>query len=392
MPLSEIWKKSPEQLKGKSVQQVLAFAGDGNLKDGNQTSEEFRELLALVDSDTLSDYANQCLDSPFKDSGIALQDIINQVGNRLGFSVTNGRYRGTAKKEDIGFDGLWIGPDGDALVVEVKTTDAYRMSLDVVALYREALIAKDQIEKRKSSILYIVGRNDTGDLEAQVRGSRHAWDIRLISVEAILRLMKLKEDLDDPQLMEKIRDILTPEEYTRVDRIIELVFSTTREVTKEEVPDEIDSDVDEVPVEKKFTPVKFRQACVDKIEKSLSEILVKRSASIFSTADNSIGISCSISKAYKKASYTGFWFAFHPVQKTKLEEYNTAYVCFGCGSDKDILVIPRDIFLSWLPEFNTTEDDDRFYWHVHVYQTDGKWLFHAKSGQDRIDGTEFYLK
>ncbi len=41
----------------------------------------------------------------------------------------------------------------------------------------------------KSSILIVVGRQDTGDLEAQVRGSRHAWEIRLISVDALLQLM-----------------------------------------------------------------------------------------------------------------------------------------------------------------------------------------------------------
>jgi len=35
-------------------------------------------------------------------------------------------------------------------------------------------------------VLIVVGRQDTGELEAQIRGSRHAWDIRLISAEALL--------------------------------------------------------------------------------------------------------------------------------------------------------------------------------------------------------------
>ena len=50
MALVEIWKKSPDQLRGKTVNQVLAFAGDGKLRDGNATSEEFREYLAHVPS------------------------------------------------------------------------------------------------------------------------------------------------------------------------------------------------------------------------------------------------------------------------------------------------------------------------------------------------------
>jgi hypothetical protein len=51
------------------------------------------------------------------------------------------------------------------------------------------LITSGQLKEDQSSILIVVGREDTGDLEAQIRGSRHAWDVRLISVDALLRLM-----------------------------------------------------------------------------------------------------------------------------------------------------------------------------------------------------------
>ena len=273
MSLVEIWKSTPEQLSDKTVQQVLAFAGDGMLKDGSNTSKEFRELLSHVDSDTLSGYANQCLDTSFKDSGLALQDIINQVGDRLDFKVAPGRYRGTTRDEDIGYDGLWISPDGDAIIVEVKTTDAYRMSLDTVANYRKALISKGEISEAKSSILYVVGRRDTGDLEAQVRGSRHAWDIRLISIDALLRLMKLKEELDDPQIMEKTRDILTPQEFTRVDGIIDLVFSTAEEVKKEDALEDIEEEEEGSPksTRKKLTFVQFRGDCIQRITRTSME-------------------------------------------------------------------------------------------------------------------------
>jgi hypothetical protein len=54
-------------------------------------------------------------------------------------------------------------------VVEVKTTDAYRISLDRTADYREKLILSDYTDKT-SSMLIVVGRDDTGELEAQVRG------------------------------------------------------------------------------------------------------------------------------------------------------------------------------------------------------------------------------
>jgi hypothetical protein len=128
MPLVEIWEKTPEQLQEKTIQQVLVFAGDGRLKDGNSTSVEFREFLAHIPSEDLSTFANQCLEVSFQDSGLALQDIANQVGKRLGFTVEDGRYRGTTTA--IGFDGLWHSKGGETILIEVKTTDAYRLSLD----------------------------------------------------------------------------------------------------------------------------------------------------------------------------------------------------------------------------------------------------------------------
>jgi hypothetical protein len=76
MPLVDIWKSSPEQIRNKTVQQLLIFAGDGKLRDGNETSIEFRQFLAHIPSDLLSTYAIQCLTSSFHEGGFALQDIV----------------------------------------------------------------------------------------------------------------------------------------------------------------------------------------------------------------------------------------------------------------------------------------------------------------------------
>ncbi len=113
-----------------------------------------------------------------------------------------------------------------------------------------------------SSILYVVGRSDTGDLEAQVPGSRHAWDIRIISVDALLRLLKIKEELEDPNTIDRIRDILTPHEFTRVDGIIDLVFTAAKEIKQEEVEIDDVEDGAAAPQEKAFTPVNYRDACI----------------------------------------------------------------------------------------------------------------------------------
>lgn len=114
-------------------------------------------------------------------------------------------------------------------MIEVKTTDVYRISLDTIVAYREKLIGSGRID-RSSSILIIVGRDDTGELEAQVRGSRHASDIRLLSTEALLKLVQLKENAEDTATGIKIRELLFPMEYTRLDQIIDVMFTTATDV------------------------------------------------------------------------------------------------------------------------------------------------------------------
>jgi hypothetical protein len=172
MALLDLWSKSPDQLQDKQVQQLIAFAGAGKLVDESECAAEFRAFLASVPSQNLRAYADQCLSHAFSDSGLALQDVINEAGARLGAEVTPGRYRGTSKH--VGFDGLWQFPNGQSILVEVKTTDTYRIDLNTIADYRKALVEKGGISEAASSMLLIVGRQDTGDLEAQIRGSRYA--------------------------------------------------------------------------------------------------------------------------------------------------------------------------------------------------------------------------
>ena len=231
MPLIELWTHSPEQLRDKHVQQIIAFAGSGRLSDGEATSEEFRVFLRTVPSNILARYAIECLRDRFEGSGYALQDVVNQIGERMGFTVTHGRYRGA--RGHNGFDGLWHAKDGHGIVVEVKTTDVYRIALSQIVRYQQSLVEAGAIREGRSSVLLVVARQDTDGLEAQIRGSKHAWNVRLITVDGLLRLLRLKEEMGHPDMVREICKILVPTEYTKLDRIIELVFFLTAELTAE---------------------------------------------------------------------------------------------------------------------------------------------------------------
>lgn len=377
--ISEIWAKSKGTFDSKTLSQILSFAGDGKLKDNNVTSTEFRELLDQVPSTLLKQFADNCLTEKFEDGGFALQDIINQIGTRLGFTVENGLYRG--KQNDIGFDGIWTSTEQHSIVLEVKTTDAYRINLDTIAAYRRKLIDQSRIDKINSSILIVVGRQDTGDLEAQIRGSQHAWDIRLLSTDSLLKLLSLKETLNDTKTIQQINELLKPREYTRIDKLIELIFLTSKDLQLVEQADEELEEV-EVPTEKKkrkssdekVTPVSFHEECLKRIQAKLNINLIKQTRIAYTDKDKTTGLICAISKPHKQGQFQKYWYAFHPHQKEFLENLNNAYVAFGCGSPDNIFIIPYKEFEPLIKNFWTTTTDDRMYWHVVIHNRDKKFF------------------
>jgi len=91
-------------LEGKSVQQIVSFCGDGNLTNDSECSKEFKNYLTAQSELKLLELSNYCLDNAFEKSGYILQDIVNEMGRRIGYAVENGLY--TGKKNSIGFDGF----------------------------------------------------------------------------------------------------------------------------------------------------------------------------------------------------------------------------------------------------------------------------------------------
>ena len=167
MPLIDLWKADKSSILKMTIEQIASIAGDGRLVDHSECQQELREYLSEAATNSLAAYANYCLENAFTKSGQVLQDVVNELGRRLEYTVENGRYQGI--RNAIGFDGIWKDDEGRVLVIEVKTTDAYRLPLDTVANYRSALIKGGRISEL-SSVLIVVGRTDTGELEAQVRG------------------------------------------------------------------------------------------------------------------------------------------------------------------------------------------------------------------------------
>lgn len=389
MALLDLWRQSPDQLRDKQLPRLIAFAGNGRLLDGSECSGELRAFLASVPSSPLAAYAEQCLSQSFTDSGLALQDVINEIGRRLGAEVIPGRYRGTAGQ--VGFDGLWAFPNGHSIVIEVKTTDAYRIDLGTIANYRRSLVEAHTIPESASSMLLVVGRQDTGDLEAQIRGSRHAWDLRIISVQALIRLLTLKEEVEDPQIIQRIHSILIPREFTRLDEIADILFSATEDIKLETAADVVGLPDEPKTKEPKFTPVAFHEACIDRVQAFLGKPLVKQSRARYSSPDRSIVVNCAVSKEHDPDARPNYWFAFHPHQRDFLHNSDEAFVVFGCGSSDRVLLIPFDDFEPWLAQTWTTDADTRSYWHVVIHRREGRYFLHLKKGETNIELTHYLI-
>ncbi len=385
MALADLWQHSPELIIGKHIQQIIAFAGSGKLREANDASVEFRHFLTLIPSQLLEVYGLNCLADKFDDSGLALQDIVNEAGRRVGFGVTNGRYRGVAG-EAIGFDGLWQTHAGHAIVVEVKTTDAYRINLETIAGYRRALAKRGDIVEDQSSILIVVGREDTGGLEAQVRGSRHAWDIRLISVDALFKLVHLRESLDQPHIFQQICDLLIPREFTKVDSIIDITFYAAEEVKSDIPPEDITIDVHHT------TPNILNDSrYITTLQLKLNTTLIKRTRTFYATPDNTVGVICASSKVYERNGRIAYWFAFHPHQQDNLQSVVHSYIAYVCGNEETILLIPYTTLSLWLDGLWTTERNGKVYWHFRIQHIDGRLLLDRRKGFDRLDVTQYLL-
>ena len=396
MPLLSFFESNPEAVEQLTIEQIVASAGDGVLRDQSTCSVELRAYFGQIPTTTIEKYINHCLEIAFAKGGMVLQDLVNELGRRLDYEAENGRYQGVSNA--IGFDGLWKSPEAHSLVVEVKTTDAYRLSLDTLARYRTKLASAGQLEST-SSILIVVGRQDTGELEAQIRGSRHAWDVRVISAEALIKLVRIKENSEAPETGLKIRSVLTPVEYTRLDRMVDVMFTAVTDVD-DDIPN------DEVPIETaadyrpitdleatsgkgvwQFTDSGLLQAKREQIVGSLASregsALIRKSRALYWNAARNVRVACSISKLYTGKSQNPYWYAYHPAWEEFLAPAERGYFVLGCMDRDEAYAIPQTEMKTILPHLHSTAPKDgKIYWHIHLKEgAAGLELLIPKNGQ-----------
>jgi hypothetical protein len=387
MPLLEIWKATKDSVLMMNLETIVKMAGDGQLKDGSETSAELRQFLTEVDSKKLAEYATYCTDHAFTNSGQVLQDIVNEIGRRLGFTAENGRYQGV--RNDIGYDGIWsVG--SDSLVIEVKTTNAYTIKLDVIATYRDRLAEAGRVP-HDSPILIVIGRDETESLEAQVRGSRHSWAMRIIGIEALIKLMEVNLSTSSKEVTEKIHTILKPIEYTRIDKIVDVIFTAAEDKDLDldsvgEPLDYQDKNGQKVYATPQSTPREIieqkKQNAIETLSHKLDKVLVKKKFSLYSDKDGSVHAAVAISKRYVR-SETYYWYAYHEVQRQFLSDAVSGFMTFGMADLDTVFAVPYLKLEELRGRLNSTiREDGREYKHIYIYLEGGVYTMRLKAGEE----------
>lgn len=183
-----------------SLNEILDLVGPLDDSAGeDKPRERFRRFLRknIREVGEVRDHIEQCLRTSGEQYNRALQDLVNYVGEFLGFNVEFGRYRGV--QNQIGFDGLWKSPTGLNVVVEVKTTETYAIKTATLIGYVDELISEKRVPNWDAALgLYVVGRPDPElrQLENAIVAEKRTHQLRVISVESLLSLAEIMSEYD----------------------------------------------------------------------------------------------------------------------------------------------------------------------------------------------------
>lgn len=250
------------------LDKVLGLVGRLRDEDGDDTARErFRNYLRadVTEVGVLQDFVETAIRETGPQYDRALQDLVNRLGELLGFEVEYGRYSGTVNQ--IGFDGHWMSSDAVHMVVEVKTTEAFAIKTAALLGYVNELISEGRMAADATCLgLYVVGKldDDLRQLERAIRGEGRQSELRVITCDSLLKLAGLHGEYD---LSHKdVVSLLLPTEPL-VDPTIDLIANLVAQAGEEErrprrEETEVQEEGEEVPGEGEpsyyLTPINWK--------------------------------------------------------------------------------------------------------------------------------------
>jgi hypothetical protein len=199
--------------------------------------------------------------------------------------------------------------------------------------------------------------------------------MRIIGVDALIKLMEVNLITSSEEVTEKIHTILQPIEYTRIDKIVDVIF-TAAEDKQNEVDELEESELAEKTESQSQdrTPNEILQERKDNLIRKLSDKnncqLVKRKHSLYADQADVIHAVIAISKQYQR-SETFYWYAYHnDPQRKFLSEAKEGFMVFGMTDTDYGFAIPYSLLEQhWSDLYSTTKKNGREYKHIFIYKT-----------------------
>ena len=242
-----------------SLNKIMSLVGKLDDSPGEDVPRErFRHFLKenVKEVGQIRDYVDECLRNKGDQYNRALQDLVNYLGEFLGFEVVFGRYQGISGQ--IGHDGLWKSPKGFHIVIEVKTTEVYAVKTSTLVGYVDQLISEKTITDWDHALgLYVVGRPDpeVNQFENSIVAEKRKDQLRIISVDSLLSLAEMMNEYDVDH--EDILAVIQPSRPT-IDPVAGLMARLVAQPKPEKIPEKESIVEEEITKEATFwiTPVR----------------------------------------------------------------------------------------------------------------------------------------
>ena len=125
--------------------------------------------------------------------------------------------------------------------------------------------------------------------------------------------------------------------------------------------------VEEEPVLRRAGPASFHSDCIRAVQRHLGVNFSKLSQTRYEAGDQGTRLVCAVSAEHNEAAGAPyFWFGFNPTQLRFLDAAPSSWLCLGCGSADQTLLVPVSEIEPLLDQMSVS--DVAGHWHVVVHR------------------------
>ena len=165
----------------------------------------------------------------------------------------------------------------------------------------------------------------------------------------MIKLVQIKEKSDAPTTLIQIRQLLRPFEYTKIDRIIDVIFTTAADVEDqiaEQPPVDEDDEARETIKQERTDPDLISAKRAEAVEaffaRTKGKELVRSRELSSGVRTRNFEVCCAVSKRYE-GDYQPYWYAFHPNWDRFLVEGKDSYFVLSCMDRAEAYAIPYKV-------------------------------------------------